>query len=149
VLHDHEGKRLYMRLATEVLNGKNLDVIDELLHKDFVEHVAGEERRTGIEGFKAARRRRNAVFPDWGVRVEDLIAEGDKVVVRAIGSGTHRGEFMGIAPTGRRISVTWIAIYRVANGKLAEHWQNIDELGMLKQLGAGISVPARIPSRTY
>ena len=142
---DHEGKRLYMRLATEVLNGKNLDVVDELLHKDFVEHVAGEERKTGIEGFKAARRRRNAVFPDWSVRVEDLIAEGDKVVVRAVGSGTHRGEFMGIAPTGRRVSVTWIAIYRVANGKLAEHWQNLDELGMLKQLGAGIS----LPSRTY
>ena len=136
-----EGKRLYMRLATEVLNGKNLDVVDELLHKDFIEHVGGEARHTGAEGFKAARRRRNAVFPDWSVRVDDLIAEGDKVVVRATGSGTHRGEFMGIPPTGRRISVTWIAIYRVKDGKLAEHWQNIDELGMLKQLGAGLSIP--------
>jgi steroid delta-isomerase-like uncharacterized protein len=136
-----EGKRLYMRLATEVLNGKNLDVVDELIARDFVEHVAGEARRTGAEGFKAARRRRNAVFPDWSVRVDDLIAEGDKVVVRATGSGTHRGEFMGIPPTGRRISVTWIAIYRVKDGKLAEHWQNIDELGMLKQLGAGLSIP--------
>jgi len=138
---DHEGKRLYMRLATEVLNGKNLDVVDDLMHKDFVEHVAGEAHHTGAEGFKAARRRRNAVFPDWSVRVEDLIAEGDKVVVRATGSGTHRGEFMGIAPTGTRVSVTWIAIYRVKDGKLAEHWQNIDELGLLKQLGAGLSLP--------
>ena len=137
----HEGKRLYMRLATEVLNGKNLDVVDELIHPDFVEHVAGEARKTGAEGFKMARRRRNAVFPDWGVTVEDLIAEGDKVVVRATGRGTHRGEFMGIAPTGRHVAVTWIAIYRVAGGKLAEHWQNFDELGLLKQLGAGLSIP--------
>jgi predicted ester cyclase len=132
---------LYVRLATEVLNGKNLDVVDELLHREFTEHVAGEARRIGPEGFKAARRRRNAVFPDWHVDVQDLIAEGDKVVVRATGHGTHRGEFMGIAPTGRLISVTWIAIYRVRDGKLAEHWQNIDELGLLKQLGAGISIP--------
>lgn len=136
-----EGKRLYMRLAAEVLNGKNLAVVDELIHPDFVEHVNGEERKVGAEGFKAARRRRNAVFPDWRVDVEDLIAEGDKVVVRATGSGAHRGEFMGIAPTGRRVSVTWIAIYRVADGKLVEHWQNIDELGLLKQLGAAISLP--------
>lgn len=136
-----EGKRLYTRLATEVLNGKNLDVVDELIARDFVEHVAGEARRTGVEGFKAARRRRNAVFPDWSVRVDDLIAEGDKVVVRATGSGTHHGEFMGIPPTGRRVSVTWIAIYRVKDGKLAEHWQNLDELGLLKQLGAGLSIP--------
>jgi predicted ester cyclase len=75
------------------------------------------------------------------VDVQDLIAEGDKVVVRATGHGTHRGEFTGIALTGRLISVTWIAIYRVRDGKLAEHWQNIDELGLLKQLGAGISIP--------
>ena len=136
-----EGKRLYTRLATEVLNGKNLDVVDELIARDFVEHVAGETRRIGAEGFKAARRRRNAVFPDWNVAVEDLIAESDKVVVRATGRGTHRGEFMGIPPTGRQVAVTWIAIYRVAGGKLAEHWQNIDELGLLKQLGAGLSIP--------
>jgi steroid delta-isomerase-like uncharacterized protein len=141
VATNDEGKRLYMRLATEVLNGKNLDVVDEIIARDFVEHVAGEARPTGAEGFKAARQRRNAVFPDWSVVVEDLIAEGDKVVVRATGRGTHRGEFMGIPPTGRQVRVTWIAIYRVANGRLAEHWQNIDELGLLKQLGVGLSLP--------
>jgi predicted ester cyclase len=95
----------------------------------------------GPEGFKAARRRRNAAFPDWHVSVEDLIAEGDKVVVRAKGCGTHVGEFNGIAPTGKRVWVTWIAIYRVTNGKLAEHWQNIDDLGLMKQLGAELVLP--------
>lgn len=136
-----DNKRLYMRLANEVLNGKDLSVVDELLDPQFTEHVAGERRQVGPEGFKAARRRRNAAFPDWHVVVDDLIAEGDKVVVRAKGHGTHKGEFMGIAATGKRVTVGWIAIYRVAYGKLAEHWQNIDDLGLLKQLGASLSMP--------
>src|SRR5258706_15317534 len=136
-----QNKRLYQRLADEVLNKKDLSVVDELLSVDFAEHVGGQRRQVGIEGFKAARRRRNAAFPDWHVVVDDLVAEGDKVVVRATGGGTHTGEFMGIAPTGKRISVTWIAIYRVANGRLAEHWQNIDDLGLLKQLGAELVLP--------
>ncbi len=136
-----QNKRIYQRLADEVLNRKNLAVVDELLAADFAEHAGGQRRQVGTEGFKAARRRRNAAFPDWSVSIEDLIAEGDKVVVRATGRGTHTGEFMGIAPTGKHISVTWIAIYRVANGKLAEHWQNIDDLGLMKQLGAELSLP--------
>lgn len=134
-------KSLYMRLANEVLNGKDLAVVDELLDAEFAEHVAGERKQVGLEGFKAARQRRNAAFPDWNVVVDDLIAEGDKVVVRATGHGTHRGEFMGIAPSGKRVSVSWIAIYRVRNGKLAEHWQNIDDLGLLRQLGATLLLP--------
>jgi predicted ester cyclase len=142
MMDDREhNKRLYMRLANEVLTGKDLSIVDELIDPQFVEHVAGERRQVGAEGFKAARRRRNAAFPDWHVVVQDLIAEGDKIVVRATGHGTHKGDFMGIAPTGKRINVGWIAIYRVANGKLAEHWQNIDELGLLKQLGANLSMP--------
>lgn len=143
-MHDnHENKRLYMRLANEVLNGKDLSVVDELIDADFVEHVAGQRRQVGVEGFKAARRRRNVAFPDWNVVVEELIAEADKVVVRATGYGTHKGEFMGISPTGKRISVGWIAIYRVDKGKLAEHWQNIDDLGLMKQLGASLSLPGQ------
>lgn len=138
---EEKNKRLYMRLADEVLNRKDLSVVDELLHANFAENVAGQRRQIGVEGFKSARQRRNAAFPDWQVVVDDLIAEGDKVVVRATGHGTHSGDFMGIAPTGKRISVTWIAIYRVDNGKLAEHWQNIDDLGLLKQLGAELSLP--------
>jgi steroid delta-isomerase-like uncharacterized protein len=137
-----ENKQLYLRLADEVLTNKNLAVVDELIASDFTEHVGGQARRVGVEGFKAARLRRNAAFPDWEVTVEDIIAEGDKVVARATGRGTHLGEYMGIPPTGKRIKVSWIAIYRVANGKLAEHWQHIDELGLRQQLGAVLSLPA-------
>src|SRR6516165_305556 len=113
-----ENKKLYLRLAEEVLTNKNLALADELIATDFREHVGGEVRRVGIEGFKAARLRRNAAFPDWKVTVDDIIAEGDKVVARATGQGTHLGEYMGIPPTGRRIKVSWIAI----TGSQRENW---------------------------
>jgi steroid delta-isomerase-like uncharacterized protein len=130
-----------LRLADEVLSKKNLAVIGELIADDFTEHVGGAPKRIGVEGFKAARIRRNAAFPDWKVTVNDIIAEGDKVVARATGEGTHLGEYVGIPPTGRAVKVSWIAIYRVANGKLAEHWQHIDELGLRQQLGAKLALP--------
>lgn len=136
----NDNKNLYLRLAEEVLSKKNLAVVDELIAEDFVEHVDARPRRIGIEGFKAARTRRNRAFPDWKVTVDDIIAEGDKVVARATGQGTHLGEYMGIPPTGKVVKVSWIAIYRVANGKLAEHWQHIDELGLRLQLGATLTV---------
>jgi predicted ester cyclase len=75
------------------------------------------------------------------VDVQDIIAEGDKVVARAIGRGTQQGEYMGIPPTGKQVTVSWIAIYRVVDNKLAEHWQNIDELGLRQQLGASLVLP--------
>ena len=137
-----ENKKLYLRLADEVLTKKNWALVDELIAPDFREHVGGEVRRVGVEGFTAARLRRNAAFPDWTVTVDDIIAEGDKVVARATGQGTHLGEYMGIPPTGKRIKVSWIAIYRIADGKLAEHWQQIDELGLRQQLGAVLTLPA-------
>src|SRR6516165_1838247 len=136
-----ENKKLYLRLAEEVLTNKNLALADELIATDFREHVGGEVRRVGIEGFKAARMRRNAAFPDWKVTVNDIIAEEDKVVARATGQGTHLGEYMGIPPTGKVVTVSWIAIYRVADGRLAEHWQHIDELGLRQQLGATLTLP--------
>jgi steroid delta-isomerase-like uncharacterized protein len=77
-----------------------------------------------------------AAFPDAQVTIEDLIAEGDKVTLRATVRGTHRGQFMGIAPTGKHVTMTGITIFRVAGGKIAEAWQNLDTLGLMQQLGA-------------
>ncbi len=76
-----------------------------------------------------------AVFPDWHPTIEDMIAEGDKVVVRFTGSGTHKGEFMGIPPTGKQVTITAIAIQRIAGGKIVENWLQADMLGMMQQLG--------------
>ena len=75
-------------------------------------------------------------FPDLQITLEDMIAEGDKVVSRFMGRGTHQGEFMGIAPTGKRVEATAISIMGLEGGKLAEEWEQVDMISMLQQLGA-------------
>ena len=75
-------------------------------------------------------------FPDWHETIEDIIAEGDKVWVFLTYSGTHKGEFMGLAPTGNRVETKAVDIYRVVNGKLAEYWTVTDKLNIFKQVGA-------------
>jgi len=77
-----------------------------------------------------------AAFPRYELIAEDMIAEGDKVVVRATVRGTHRGELMGIPPTGKEVSAGGILIYRITGAKIVEHWMQFDDLGTLQQLGA-------------
>jgi predicted ester cyclase len=77
-----------------------------------------------------------AAFPRYEVIAEDMVAEGDKVVVRASLRATHEGNCMGIPPTGKHVTVPFIAIYRIANGKIAEHWIQMDAMSLLRQLGA-------------
>lgn len=74
-------------------------------------------------------------FPDMKGAVEDVVAEGNKVAVRFSGTGTHQGEFFGIPPTGKPIKSTGINIFRIEDGKIVEHWNNADDLGVLQQLG--------------
>ena len=90
----------------------------------------------GIRAFIQARINRNTAFPDWHVTVDDVIAEDDKVVARARGRGTHQGPFMGIAATGKPVTTARIVIYGVTGGKLAEHWINGGDIGLLRRLGA-------------
>ena len=80
-------------------------------------------------------------FSDYRFDIEDLVAEGDKVVARVAVSGTHRGEMLGLAPTGRRVRTSGIEAEHLAGGKLAEHWATFDALGMLRQIGL-VPVPA-------
>ena len=122
-------------MVDQVLNGKNLDVIPELVAQNYVDHNATEGQQQGIQVFIEARVKRNTAFPDWHVTLDDVIAEGDRVVARATGRGTHLGAFMGIAPTRKPVTSSWIVIYRIVDGKLAEHWINSDDLGLLRQLG--------------
>jgi steroid delta-isomerase-like uncharacterized protein len=77
-----------------------------------------------------------AAFPDFHRSMEDIIAEGDKVVARYTATGTHQGEFMGIPATGKRVTFGWITIYRIAAGKVAEEWLLFDQLSLLRQIGA-------------
>jgi predicted ester cyclase len=129
-----ENKTLVRRVYDEVFNKKNLAVFDEFIDPNGVDHSL-PPGLSGIEGTKRFVGMYLAAFPDLHMTFEDLIAEGDEVVLRWTCHGTHQGELMGIPPTGRRVTVTGIEINRFAGGKSVEHWLNNDSLGLLQQLG--------------
>jgi steroid delta-isomerase-like uncharacterized protein len=128
------NKALARRIFEEVLNERNLDLIDELAVADYLEHNPLPGQRTGIDGIRDRYTMVLGAF-DPQFTVEDVIAEGDKVVLRWTQSGTHVGEFPGMPPTGRSYRTSGIEIWRVENGKLAEHWDVVDVFGQLIQLG--------------
>lgn len=90
----------------------------------------------GIAGSRKAFELALTSFSDFRHEIEDQIAEGDKVVTRIKASGTHTGDFLGIAPTGKQVTMTGTAVHRIANGKIVEHWSDIDALGLFQQLGS-------------
>jgi predicted ester cyclase len=112
-------------------------MVDELLAPDFVER---EELPPGMprdrEGVKLLTTMLHSAFPDFKATIDEIIAEDDKVVLRQTWSGAQKGEFMGIAPTGKSVSFGVIDILRFAGGKLVEHWGLIDNMSLMQQLGA-------------
>jgi steroid delta-isomerase-like uncharacterized protein len=132
-----ENKAVVRRFFAEVVNAGNTDRADEFVAADYVEHqqLPGAEGRQGIEIAKAFLSMMRGAFPDYRFDIEDLVAEGDKVVARLTVSGTQRGEMMGLAPTGKHLRTAGIEVFRLKDGKLAEHWATFDALGMLRQLG--------------
>lgn len=138
-----QNKAVIREALEEVANKGNYDAAGRLLDPDYVGHSTVPEMETrGIEGYKQFYRMLRAAFPDLHIDIEEQIAEGDKVVTRFTAHGTHDGDFMGIAPTGRQGSMTGILIDRVSGGKLAECWANTDDLGLLRTIGA-LPEPAR------
>jgi steroid delta-isomerase-like uncharacterized protein len=131
-----ENKALARRLLEEVVSQGNMSLIDELVAPDFIEHEEmPAEIPPGREGVKAMFTMFRGAFPDIKATIDDLIAEGDKVVVRSTWSATHQGEFMGIPATGKSVSFGVIDIMRCADGVVVEHWGQMDSMGMLQQLG--------------
>jgi steroid delta-isomerase-like uncharacterized protein len=137
-----ENKALVRRYFEEVWDKGNLDLIDELFTTNFVRYgptgTEGEVR--GLEGFKGLVSMYRSALPDLQVPIEDLIAEGDRVVSRFTARGTHQGELMGNAPTDNQVSVTGILIDRVSGGKIEEEWVDYDTLHLLQQIG-GVPQP--------
>ena len=136
-----DNKTLVRRYFEELWGKKrNLAVIDELLSGDFVEYqgyaFGGEKAIRGRDEWKKFVNVYFSAFPDIECKIDDMIAEGDKVVCHWTTTGTHKGEFMGIAPTNRRIKVTGITIHRVVNGKIVEGRANWDVMGLFQQLGS-------------
>ena len=130
-----ENKALYRRYV-EAWNKHNVAAMEELYAPDFVVHGPAAFGDMDLAAMKLLTAAWYAAFPDQHYTVEDLIAEGDKVVCRFTCRGTHQGEFMGIPPTGNVVTYTGIHISRVAGGKCVEDWRSADVLGFLQQLGA-------------
>ena len=134
-------KTIVMQLYEEVFNRGDLDLVDTLISPKVVNHdpQLPPGVPNGPRGLKAVVTMLRSAFPDDHHTIEDLVAEGDKVVVRLTHSGTHQGSFLGLPPTGKHISQTSIHIFRFAEGKLVEAWANRDDLGLMQQLG---TIPA-------
>jgi steroid delta-isomerase-like uncharacterized protein len=130
-----QNKTLARRWFEDLFSRGNLDAANEILSAEFVDHLTHEDER-GLEELKHYVSIYRSAFPDIQDSVEDIVAEGDKVVVRWTSSGIHQGEFMGVAPTGRHVTFTGMRLFRIADNKIVESWVNIDERGLQEQLGA-------------
>ena len=131
-----EGNKAFARRMYEAINEGHLDLIDELVSEDFVEHegLPGLPT-TGPEAPKAALGMFRAAFPDLQMAAEDMIGEGDKVVVRGTMSGTHKGELMGMSPTNKSFKIQFIDILEIHNGQGTAHWGVTDQAALMQQLG--------------
>jgi predicted ester cyclase len=133
-MHAEENKKIVRRVIEEGINRKNLAVFDELVAQSFVDHEAGSQP-AGPEGEKKLLTSVTEAFPDWRWDIQEMLAVDDKVVTRYIARGTHLGEFMSAAPTGREIEVGGINIVCLERGMIVESWGNSDQLGWMRQLG--------------
>lgn len=133
-------KALVRRHDDDIINQHDLSALERDLAADAIDHAAAPNARPGIEGARDWLTSIIAAFPDVRATIEDIVAEGDRVVIRKVWTGTHDGPFMGVAPTGKKIRFEGIVIWRIEDGKLAERWAQIDRLGLMQQLGV---IPGR------
>ncbi|KQC04009.1 MAG: hypothetical protein APR53_04165 [Methanoculleus sp. SDB] len=135
-MSSEENKALVRRFI-DAYNTRNLDIFDELVAPDYIDHTHGQ---TGLESFKQLFSLAFEAFPDWHEHIEDIIAEGDKVWVCVRATGTHTGEWnisgVSLPPTGRKVTMMMVFIWRIAAGRLAEGWEVDNEVNFLRQLGA-------------
>jgi predicted ester cyclase len=125
-------KDLVRRFYSEMF--RDLAVAEECIGSSYVDHN-NEESGCGPEVLSAHVAALRQTFPDFSMKIEDMIAEGDRVVTRVTGKGTHTGRWMEIEPTGSVVEVRGINIDRVADGRIVEHWGEADTVGMLIQMG--------------
>jgi len=133
---EQENKALVRRYYTEVFNERRVDLVDGLAVEDYVEHDPFPGQGDGRTDLRARVELILAAMNPLRFEVQDVIAEGDRVVVRWVQQGTQSGAFMGIPPTGRQYTFAGIDIHRLRDGLMAEHWHVVDLFGLLQQLGA-------------
>jgi steroid delta-isomerase-like uncharacterized protein len=140
-----DNKTVVRRYYEEVFNQRRLGLTDQLAVEDYVEHDPFPGQGNGRADLKARVQAILGAFAPLQFRLEDLVAEGDRVVARWSQTATHAGGFMGIPPTGRQFTITGIDIHQLRDGRLAEHWHVVDLYGLLQQLGA-IPAPDATPA---
>jgi steroid delta-isomerase-like uncharacterized protein len=128
------NKALVRRFIDEIFLKQNFDSVDELLTEDFTPHTWGDIP-PGRGGLKEAIGRVSQGIADPKMTVDDMIAEDDRVAVRLTSSATHVGEFMGMPASGKHYTIGEIHIFRIRDGRVAEHWHQADFPGMMRQLG--------------
>jgi predicted ester cyclase len=130
-----ENKRITRRVLKELFEAGNLDAVEELIHPEFENHEAPPDNLQGPEGLKETVTWLRDLWGPMRSEIEDEICEGDKVVARVTMHGRHVGEFLGREPTGKPFATKQIHIWRIADGKVIEHWSVRDDLGQALQLG--------------
>jgi predicted ester cyclase len=131
-----ENKALMKRFVTEYQTNHDDAVLYELMSPDFVDHSAPPGLPAGREGVKVLVDAFHQAFAGFTAQIDDQVAELDKVVTRKVFVGRHVGDFMGLAATGKDVRINVIDIVRIADGQIVEHWNVVDELGLMRQLDA-------------
>lgn len=131
-----DNKAVVQRMGEEAFNKGNLEVLDELVASDVVDHDPAPGQASGREGIKQFASTLRTAFPDLQIAPENMVAEGDYVAFNYTIEGTHQGEFMGVAPTGNRVSARAMEMVRIVDGQMVDRWGNADQLGILQQIDA-------------
>ena len=136
-MHAQEKKEVVRRFVDEVMNGGDLDLADELIAPDHVNHdPTAPDVPSGPGGIKQLISMYRSAFPDLHFETGEMICEGDTVAHRWTLTGTHEGEMMGVEPTGRKVEVSGVEMNHVENGRITASWTVSDAMGLMKQLGA-------------
>jgi steroid delta-isomerase-like uncharacterized protein len=137
------NKAIVRQMVEQLQSGHNLDVVDELFAADFVDHSVPPGLPPDREGVKMQFAMFFNAFPDLRVVIHDQVAENDNVVTRKTFHGTHQGDLIGIPPTGQPVAFDVIDVLRLRDGKITDHWNIVDQLALLRQIGA-IPAPEQI-----
>jgi len=132
-----DNKDVYRRIVAAI-NRDDAEALDELLAFDIVDRNPIPDQAPGRDGFKQWMTAARTAFPDLHGRVDDLIAEGDRVAARITWRGTHHGDFAGVAPTGKAVCFSAFHLVRFSEGRAVEWWGTADLLGVLQQIGASV-----------
>ena len=135
-MSDEELRAAVRRFFDEVWNKGNVVATEAFLAPEFVSHNTFDVRIVGPREYGEAVTDYRSAFPDLHTTLEDVLVDGDRVVVRGIDRGTHRGDYMGFPASGRQVTTTWIEIFRMENGKAAEGWLESDSATLRNQLVA-------------